>query len=81
LWAGGESLLAFYGLSWSLSRSNRAFFSVFAGGSLFRLATIGIAAWWLTAAHIPPAVPLLSLVAAYFFLSLVQIPFLTHELR
>ena len=81
IWAGAEGLLAFSGLRWSLGRSNTAFFSMFAGGSLLRLVSIGVAAWILTVAHVAPTVPLLSLVLAYFLLSLVQIPFLTHGLR
>jgi hypothetical protein len=81
LWAGFESVIAFCSLSWSLPRSNRAFFSFFVGGSLFRLLSLGVVAWILVAVKAPPAVPLLALVCAYFLLSLVQLPFLTHELR
>jgi hypothetical protein len=81
VWAGCESLLAFYSLSWSMPRSNRAFFSLFVGGALFRLISLGVAAWILIAAKISPAIPLLSLAAAYFILSIVQLPFLSHELR
>ena len=76
VWAAIESLAAFYGLSWSLQRSNKAFFSMFAGGSMLRLVSIGVVAWLMTTLQIPPALPLLSLVFAYFLLSLVQFPFL-----
>lgn len=81
VWAGSESLLAFFGLSWSLSRSNRVFFSMFAGGTLLRLVSIGVAAYVLSVLKAPPTIPLLSLVLAYFLLSIVQMPFLKYELR
>ena len=80
-WAGGESLISFYGLNWGIGRSNRAFFTLFVGGSLIRLVSLGVVAYIVTVLGVPPAAPLLSLVLAYFILSLVQLPFLTHELR
>ncbi|OGR89533.1 MAG: hypothetical protein A2992_03785 [Elusimicrobia bacterium RIFCSPLOWO2_01_FULL_59_12] len=79
VWAGSESLLAFFSLSWSLGRSNRVFLSMFAGGALVRLISIGVATYVLTALKMSPTVPLLSLVFAYFLLSLLQMPFLKSE--
>jgi hypothetical protein len=80
VWAAFESTLNFYGLNWGLGRSNRAFFSVFAGGSLVRLISLGVLTYILVALRISPAVPLLSLVAAYFILSIVQLPFISNGL-
>jgi hypothetical protein len=76
-WAGFESLAAFYGLSWSMGRSNRAFFSVFGAGALVRLGSIGVVALIVTWMRVSPVAPLLSLVFSYFFLSLIQIPFIS----
>jgi hypothetical protein len=81
VWAGIESVISFTGVSWSLKHSNRVFYSWFFGGSLVRLMSLGGAAWVVTALRIPPAVPLLSLTAAYFLLTLVQLPFISHGLR
>src|SRR5512141_2566435 len=69
VWAGLEGLLGFYGLTWGLSKSNKSFYSIFAWGSLLRLLSIGITAWLLVSFRIPPTVPLISLVFAYFVLS------------
>jgi hypothetical protein len=80
-WAGLESVLAYSGLNWSLSKSNKVFFSFFAGGSLLRLLSIGVTSWALTVSHVSPTVPLLALVLSYFLLSLIQLPFLSHGLR
>src|SRR5262245_39714316 len=77
IWVGAESLMAFYGLAWSLNRSNRTFLSIFFGGTLLRLVSIGIAAALLVTWQIPPAIPLLSLVTGYFVLSMVQLPFIS----
>jgi hypothetical protein len=76
IWAGIESLLAFRGLNWGLERSDRAFLSVFFGGTLLRLFSLGLIASFLVALQIPPAIPLISLVSAYFVLSMAQIPFI-----
>ncbi len=81
VWAGVESLLAFYGVSWGLERSNQIFLSIFFGGMLLRLVSIGVVAALLTLWSIPPVIPLVSLVAGYFILSMVQIPFLDTGLR
>ena len=81
VWAGVESLLGFYSLSWGLKKSNKLFFSVFAGGSLLRLVSIGFVAGLMCWLRVSPTLPLLSLVFAYFFLSLVQLPFFNYGLR
>jgi hypothetical protein len=81
LWAAGESLISFYGLSWGLNKSSTTFFTIFAGGALVRLISLGIVALIVSVLHVPPATPLLSLVAAYFVLSIVQLPFFNYELR
>ena len=80
-WAGAESLLSFYGLSWSLERSNKEFFSIFGGGFLVRLISLGVLAYVVASMRVSPALPLLTLAAAYFLLSLVQLPFITHGLH
>lgn len=81
VWAGFESVAAFLGVTWGLERSNKIFLSLFFGGMLLRLVSIGVAAAVLVQLQISPAVPLLTLVGGYFLLSLVQLPFLNHELR
>jgi hypothetical protein len=73
--AGLESFLALGLIRWSFSRSDKLFYSIYFGGSLFRLLSVGAAAWILHALRQPVATPLLSLVMAYFVLSLGQIPF------
>jgi len=72
---GLQSMAAFWALLWALPRSNGAFFSVFAGDALLRLAGLGVAAWWLWSRHQPYTAPLIILAFAYLLLSLVQIPF------
>ena len=81
VWAGLESLAAFCLLSGAMHRSNRAFYSIFAGGSLTRLLSLGVIAWRLDSHGASPVIPLLALVMAYFLFSLIQIPFFSHGLR
>jgi hypothetical protein len=81
VWAGLESLVNFYGINWGLKRSNRAFFSIFFGGTLLRLLSLGILTSILIGLHIPPTIPLISLVAAYFLFSIVQLPFISYGLH
>jgi hypothetical protein len=77
--AGLESLIAFSGLRWSLSRSSKSFLITFFGGMLVRLASLGIVTLILAKLQISPTAPLLGLVGAYFLLSLIQMPFLTSS--
>lgn len=72
---GLQSMAAFWALLWALPKSNRAFFSVFAGDALLRSAGLGIATYWLLSNRLPPAPPLLTLAFSYLLFSLVQIPF------
>jgi hypothetical protein len=81
VWAAMESLANFCGLSWAFGQSDTVFYSMFAGGILFRLASIGVITALLCTCHVPIMVPLLTLVFLYFSLSLVQLPFLTYGLR
>lgn len=80
-WAGLESLAAFFALTWGIERSNKAFYASYIGGALLRLASLGIAAACFWTLKIPPAIPLLSLVGAYFLLSMVQLPFYQRLVR
>jgi hypothetical protein len=75
-WTGLQSMIAFYALLWALHRSNLAFFSIFVGDALLRLATLGVVTCGLYAAGLPFTVPLLSLAMGYVILSWIQIPFL-----
>ena len=80
IWAALESLAAFYSLSWAFRRSDSVFYACFFGGTLLRLASVGVIAAYLFIHQVPLLVPLLSLVLLYFFFSLLQVPFLTHGL-
>jgi hypothetical protein len=80
-WAGFESLINYYGISWGLKRSNRTFFSIFFGGTLLRLLSLGVLVAILMSLNIPPAIPLISLVVAYFLFSIIQLPFITYGLH
>ena len=81
VWAGMESLMSFYGISWGLERSNRVFFSIFGGGFIVRLVSLGVLAYTSIQLSISPTLPLLSLAAAYFILSIVQLPFIVYGLH
>lgn len=76
VWSGFQSMAAFYGFTWALSRSDRAFYSIFVGDALLRLVVLAAAVYALDASHTPFAIPLLSLAMGYLALSVVQIPFL-----
>ena len=80
VWAAIESLSAFYSLCWAFHRSDSIFYSFFVGGTLFRLASLGMIAVLLYLQHIPLLIPLMSLVFLYFFFSLLQVPFITYGL-
>lgn len=75
LWAGLQSMAAFYGLLRALPQSNEAFFSVFVGDALLRLASLGVITLLLYRWHVPFTLPLLTLAGVYFALSLLQIPY------
>lgn len=76
LGASLHSMLAFWAFTWAVSRSNRAFFSMFAGDAVLRLAALGLLTVLILQAGWPPVAPLLSLAAVYAVMSLAQIPFL-----
>src|SRR5258708_26323186 len=65
-WAGLQSMIAYYTLLWALHRSNLAFYSVFVGDALLRLATLGAVTCGLYATGMPYTLPLLSLAMGYF---------------
>lgn len=75
LWAGLQSMAAFYGLLRALPRSNEAFFSVFVGDALLRLVSLGAITLLLYHWRVPFTVPLVTLAMVYFVLSIVQIPY------
>jgi hypothetical protein len=75
VWAGLQSMAAFYALLWALPRSNRDFFAVFVGDALLRVVTLGVATTSLYLLKVPFTVPLLTLAMTYLVLSLIQIPF------
>src|SRR5947207_1428998 len=60
-WTGVQSMAVFYGLLWALHRSDFAFYAIFVGDALLRLATLGALAYGLFAAGLAYTVPLLSL--------------------
>ena len=76
VWATFEALAMFALLRWALTRPVKIFYSIFAGGTLLRLASLLAVALLLNSLHIAPAAPLLALVFTYFVYSLIQIPFL-----
>jgi hypothetical protein len=73
--AGLQSMIVFWALLWALSKSNRAFFSVFVGDALLRAVGLGIVAYWAWSNQLPYTSPLLTLAFAYLLFSFVQIPF------
>jgi len=75
LWAGAQSMVAFWALLWAIPRSNRAFYSIFVGDALLRLVGLGAATAWLWSRHLPFTGPLLCLATAFLLLSFIQIPF------
>jgi len=75
LWAGLQSMAAFYGLLRALPRSNEAFFSVFIGDALVRLLSLGVITLLLCQWREPFTIPLLTLALVYFVLSILQIPY------
>ncbi len=74
-----EGLAGFWSLYIALSKSNKVFYTVFAGGMFVRLVMVGLAAAVLM--HWAPSVtwPLLALVGTFFVLSMVQLPFLIRK--
>jgi len=75
LWAGLQSMAAFYALLWALHRSNRDFFAVFVGDALLRVLTLGVATALLYLWKVSFTLPLITLAMTYLVLSLIQIPF------
>jgi hypothetical protein len=73
--AGLESMAVFCGLWWAISKSNTAFYSIFVGDALVRLAGLGLAAYWLCSHQMAYTMPLITLGLCYLLLPLVQIPF------
>ncbi len=78
--AGLQSMAAFWALAWALKRPGSAFYSIFAGDALLRLAGLGAAVYWLWANSLPYTGVLLSLGFAYLAFSVVQVPFF-HKVR
>lgn len=72
---GVQSMAAFWGLAWALPKSDKAFFSIFVGDALLRLAGLGLATYWLWSRHLPYTGALVLLGFAYLAFSVVQIPF------
>ena len=73
--AGLQSVVAFAALIWSLSKSDRMFFSIFVSDALLRLAVLAVVVYLLCLRHMDYTGPLLSLGFSYLVFSLVQIPF------
>jgi len=73
--AGLQSMGAFWALQRCITKSNVAFFSVFIGDAILRLAGLGFSAYVLVSRGIPYTAPLLFLGTAYLLLSWIQIPF------
>jgi hypothetical protein len=74
--AGFQCLVGFWAITWAVQRSDKMFFSIFAGDALMRLVTILLTAWLLHQKQSPLTIPLLSLSGVYLLMSLIQIPFL-----
>src|SRR5258706_12370484 len=72
-----EGTAALWALRWALPRSNQAFFSVFLGDALLRLAGLALVTGWLWFRHLPFVQPLLAVGFGYLATSLIQIPFLS----
>ncbi len=72
---GFQSILAFLGLGWALHRPGSAFYSIFVGDALLRLAGLGVVVYVLWATGAPFTSTLLLLGSAYFLFSVVQVPF------
>lgn len=79
LWAIAESVLNWALMWWAAPKSNTFFFGVFFGGMMLRLMGLAVSVYLLHRYQIPPMMPLLILVAAYFVLTLVQLPFFTQS--
>jgi len=73
---GLEGAVAIWALKWALPKSDRAFFSVFAGDAFLRLTALGLVTGWLLYRHLPFVVPLLTMGSGYLVMSMLQIPFL-----
>jgi hypothetical protein len=76
-------VLAGYGaLTFTLHRSDRAFFAAFAGGMLGRLAVLGLAAWRVHAAGRWPVAPFaLGAAAGLIIVTFVELIFLQAQNR
>lgn len=76
VWSSFQSMIAFFFFTWSVQKSDRAFFSVFVSDALVRFLSLGVAVYLLHSWNQAYTVPLLTLALGYLVLSLVQIPFL-----
>jgi hypothetical protein len=79
--AGTESVLGFLLISGALERSDRFFYSVFAGEILVRLLLLGLFAALFNRLSVSAAAPLLTLVFTFFVCSLAQMPFLSRSIH
>jgi hypothetical protein len=80
-WTGVQSMAAFGGFAWSMSRSSKVFYSIFVGDALLRLVVLAVTVVVLYRTKTSFTFPLLSLAMGYLVLSLVQIPFLHRSSR
>ncbi|MFA5975040.1 MAG: hypothetical protein WC859_02625 [Elusimicrobiota bacterium] len=80
-WTGVQSMAAFSGFVWSMTRSSKIFYSIFVGDALLRLVVLAVAVGVLYQTRTPFTFPLLSLAMGYLVLSLIQIPFLHRSSR
>lgn len=71
-----ETAAAIWALKRALSKSDPAFYLIFFGDALLKLAALGGITVWLYVRHLPFVGPLLTLGFGYLAASLMQIPFL-----
>jgi hypothetical protein len=71
-----ESAAAIIALKRVLTKSNTAFFLIFVGDALIKMASLILATWWLWSRGLPYTGPLLTLGFVLLLLSLAPIPFL-----
>lgn len=71
-----ESAVVIWALKRTLTKSNTAFFLIFVGDALVKMAGLILATWWLWSRGLPYTGPLLTIGFALLLLSLAPIPFL-----
>ena len=76
------ALPSYWSLSWAMDRSDRVFYACFAGGVLFRLAGLALAALWIyRGARLPLAAALLSMTGGMFLLSMIEAYLIQRQVR